>query len=58
MGEDHTAAPLFSDAVLSCRSKLSQGAHSVTFLLFLRSYQWLRFLVTFEKSQTIHIMLK
>jgi len=41
MDEDHTAAPQFSDEELSCRSKLSRGTHSIIFLLFLRSYQWL-----------------
>jgi len=51
MDEGHTASRVFSDEELSCRSKLSRGAHIFALLLFLRSYQWLRFLVTFDLSK-------
>jgi hypothetical protein len=54
MDEDHSAfTSLHSDEELSCRRNLSRGAHNAVLLLFLRSYQWRRFLVTFDlqKSQ-------
>ena len=51
MDEDHTASLLLSDEELSCHSKLSRGAHNSVLSLFLRSYQWLRFLVTFDLSK-------